>query len=325
MAPGNYITTVFRRCFTLGVLMSIVAFTIPPGIAQSFFGVPGCDSTPCINPVPCAHCTGSWTDQDGGSWFITSDASGSVTGNLLTTLAGCTTQSYTVTGTIVPVSGNQFVNGAASITLNATDPRPGTGGACSVATYANLTGSIENNGCDLVGPLNASLVTSLNSTTTTFTKPPDIPSGEVTNFQGWSTGIYVTVGQWRQQLQASVGMNGRQVTESSGFGSVTDTCFFTGSSVPVASISGGWWNVGFYSTDNWDDDYVGNTTAGVTYYRQHFRPPCSTTVPQQMNIAVHGMSGDTDAYADNAVGEGIPDYVTVTSTRNGQTQTTTWP
>lgn len=295
--------------------------------AQPFFtGVPGCNSTPCQNVVPCMQCSGIWVDQYGGAWNITSNPSYQVSGTVTTTSEACISQQYTVSGSITPTSGYGSSNGGTSISLTASNPQPGHDPNCTVAQQVTLTGNIENDGCDIVGPTNAVEKSAHGTFNTTFIKPADIPSGEVTNFQGWSTGTYTTVGQWRSALTSSVNLNGRQVIEQPGYGTYYDHCYFTGSAVPPVSISGGVWNVGYYFSNDWDDDYVGFSTVAVTYYRQNFRTPCSTNVPQQMNIFANGEnSGTYLPYSNSSVGEGIPNYVSVTSTRRGQTMTKNWP
>ncbi len=293
--------------------------------AQSFTGDPGCTGRPCPDVVPCRQCIGNWSDQFGGTWNITSDASYNVTGTVSTNVSGCVSQRYTVSGTISPSPGIFSSNGSTSISLTASNPQPGTDPNCEVAPQVTLTGNIENGGCDLVGPSAATENSVFGSFSTSFSKPADIPSGETTNFQGWSTGSYATVGQWRQVLTSNVNLDGRQVTEQPGFGAYQDTCTFSGSAVPPASLSGGVWNVSFYFPNNWDDDYVGYTTHAVTYYRMNFRPPCSTNVPQAMYVFTRGYNNSLSMYTNGSVGEGIPDYSNVTSTRDGQTMQKAWP
>lgn len=108
-------------------------------------------------------------------------------------------------------------------------------------------------------------------------------------------------------------------------GTYYDSCNFYGSSVPAASLTGGWWNVGFYYQNNWDDDYVGWPTDAVTYYRMNFRPPCSAQVPQGMYIAIQGQTGSSTQYASGYVGESIPNYADAASARDGQVSYTQWP
>jgi hypothetical protein len=317
------------KSLRISLLSSICMIILLGGLsasAQPFFtGVPGCTTHPCQNVVPCMQCTGNWTDQFTGTWSITSDASYHVTGRVNTAVPGCVHEQYTVSGTIHPTSGAGSINGGTSVNLTASSPSPGTDPGCQVAPQVILTANFENDGCDLVGPSNAVETSVFGNFSTTFSKPADTPSGETTYFQGWSS-VYLTVGQWRSTLTTSLNLNGRQVTEQPGFGTYRDNCYFTGSTVPPASLSGGVWNVGYYSTNNWDDDYVGFGTGAVTYYRGNFRTPCSTNVPQQMNIYTHGQDSFSFVpYSNNSVGEGIPNYVSVKSTRQGQTMTKNWP
>ena len=305
----------------------VLTFLTKSSLSQPFLtGVPGCTSTPCQNVVPCMQCTGTWQDQFYGTWSITSNASRQVTGTVSTAVPGCAAHRYTVSGTISLFTGVGSLNGSTSLNLTASNPQPSTDAHCQVAPQVTLGGSIENDGCDLVGPSNAVETSVFGNFSTTFSKPADVPSGEVTNFQGWSSGSYATVGQWRSALTTSLNLTGRQVTEKPGAGVVSDSCYFAGSIVPQVSLSGGVWNVGYYFTNDWDDDYVGFTTATVTYYRQNFRPPCSTNIPQQMNIFTHGENSPISvSYSTSSVGEGLPDYNNVTSTRRGQTMTKKWP
>jgi hypothetical protein len=272
------------------------------------------------------QCTGSWQDEFATVWKITSNASQEVAGTATSHVVGCVSQKYTVSGTLTAVTGIPPANGFASVDLTASGPQPGTDPHCNVAPTVNLTGNIENDGCDLVGPANAVEVSVFGSFDTTFSKPTDVPSGETTNFEGWSSGTLATVGQWRGKLTSSLNLNGKQVAEMPTGGTITDSCYFTGSTVPRATLSGGYWNVGYYFTNDWDDDYVGFTTAAVTYYRANNRPPCSTTIPQEMVIYADGEnSGSYIDYALGSVGEGIPNDVSVTSTRDGQTKMLNWP
>jgi hypothetical protein len=317
--PGSFKTFSGTMVNMLIISIGLLAPTL------SGQNTPGCTGRPCINAVPCDQCTGVWSDQYTGTWNINSDPSYNVRGYVDTNVPGCISHSWTVTGTITPVT-SAFSNGTTSISLTASNPLPPTDPNCTVAPTITLTATnIENGGCDLVGPSNATLSSVLGNFNTTFTKPADMPSGETTNFQGWSTGTYATVGQWRQVLTTTPSLDGRQVTEQPGTGTYQDTCYFTGSAVPAASLSGGVWNVGFYFPNNWDDDYVGWTTAAVTYYRMNFRPPCSSNVPQGMYIFTQGTNNNLVLYTNGSVGEGIPDYSNVTSTRNGQTMQVAWP
>jgi hypothetical protein len=86
----------------------------------------GCGSPTCEpNPVPCAHCTGSWTDQNGGTWNLTSDGSYNVTGTVTATVApGCPSFTYSVSGSIARWPGQFGGQGYTTFTWNASNPSP---------------------------------------------------------------------------------------------------------------------------------------------------------------------------------------------------------
>ena len=121
---------------------------------------------------------------------------------------------------------------------------------------------------------------------------------------------------------------GRQVSESTGFGTKYDNCFFTGSQVPkFDKVVGSQWNVGYYginppfitSVNEWADDYIGWNTSQVDYYRSH-SSNCGARIPQSMYITTQGLSGISQNYSNGSVGEDIyPDHVT--AIRNGVSQT----
>ena len=320
-----------RSCAVAALAMFFASVNAPAQI-----GVPGCTGTPCLNTVPCKQCTGRWTDDFGGTWNVTSSASDSASGTLFVNVQsfGCISQTYQVAGNLIPVAGT-IANGYASISLHATNPVPGYGGTgCryNIATYADLTAAIQNNGCDLVTYSSSTLVTDRGTVNTNLSRPADLPTGETTAFVGWSTGAYATIGQWRSALTGGINppptFDGRQVTEAAA-GESSDTCHFEGSRFQPAGLSGGVWNVGFYFYNTWDDDYVGNLPAAVTYYRQNLRPPCSATVPQGMYIFTHGQYGYEQSYESlyttGSVGEGIPDYTHIGSSRDGHTASKVWP
>ena len=299
-----------------------------PAVAQ--FGQAGCATAPCVNPVPCENCSGTWTDDYGAIWGVTSEqavtwGTWSVTGNVSVPhpITGCPRINYTVSGSVTQTWGSDTAYGATSFTWQASNPSPST--ICSgVTPFTSVTynGSIENNGC------NKGNGTWMNSSggsgSFTMSKPPEVPSGELTTSVGWSSGYGGSVHQWRQVLQGPF-LAGRQVAESPTGGDL-DTCNWPDSGVDNFRVTGGYWNVGFFFWDNtWGDDYIGWTGARVTYYRTNMRPPCSASAGQGMNIAIQGRSGALHNYLVGSIGTGLPDSVTVTSSRAGQTVSTTWP
>jgi len=86
---------------------------------------------PCIaNPVPCAHCAGTWTDATyGSSWTVSSDTnppepgiypvSGNVT--MASPVPGCPSVTWSITGTIAQT---QEMFGSTKITWNGDNPDP---------------------------------------------------------------------------------------------------------------------------------------------------------------------------------------------------------
>ncbi len=118
----------------------------------------GCQYPPCLpNPVPCAHCTGVWTDNSGAVWTISSNlfpqlmGTCPVSGSVLVphSVPGCPSITYSVTGGITHVAGSAFQRGTTNLTWSASNPSP-SGSCGNVSPMATLTptGSIANNGCD---------------------------------------------------------------------------------------------------------------------------------------------------------------------------------
>ena len=147
------------------------------------------------------------------------------------------------------------------------------------------------------------------------------PTGETTSFNGWATSQSLpTIGKWTQTLSpASPGFSGRVVTEQDPGGG-SDGCWFSGSSIAkIDKITGGTWTV--TSSNTWGDDYVGVDTGVISYYRGAGRAPCTFTVPQRMVI---NCSTGTSTYRNNTLGYTIGTS-TVSSIRDGSTQTQNWP
>ena len=311
----------------LATAVLVVAVQLP--FAAHLAAQAGCTGLPCTNPVPCYNCVGSWNDGTGVTWSLTSDSSYNVSGTavLAPVVPGCPSVTYsTVSGSISQGFRQDGTQGYTSFTWTARNPSPsGSCGGYTPATYITDSGSIQNNGCDKGS---GTWTDSYGGGSFVMSKPPNVPTSEITTPVGFSTGIYATVGQFRQTLQGPTwpyGYDGRQVSEASN-GTPADSCYFPGSIVPPYALSGGVWNVDYYYSSNvWADDYVGWPTGAVTYYRQNFRPPCSGSAPQGMYIAIGGTSGSRQLYSAGSVGATIPDYAQVTVTRNGQNQSTVWP
>jgi hypothetical protein len=163
----------------------------------------------------------------------------------------------------------------------------------------------------------------------TDTEPAQVtctkPTGETTSPTGWADSnnpSLPTVQKWMQTLTpSSVSFSGRTVKQfPSGTG--TDDCWFLGSDVPkhLQVSEGQSWTVN--SDNTWGPDGVGWPPFAVNYYRSFNRHPCSTSVTQRMDIYCGLVS--TLNYKFNTL-EGAIGSTTVSSTRNGQTVTRTWP
>lgn len=286
----------------------------------------GCMYAPCDNPVPCAHCNGTWTDDGGSNWTVASaSATGlgtyNVSGSVTTPhpVAGCPTITYTVTGSLTLSSG-----GITQIYWLAGSPSPSTScGGYTPVSSMTYRGEILNNGCDMGnGTWENSRGAKGNFD---MTKPPDLPDytpAETTVPVGWSS-QWPTVQQWRQTLQASTNFTGRQVLELPAYGA--DGCWFPGSIFAPYYIDGSGWFVGYWYFDNlWGDDYVGVAPAAATYYRTQGRAPCSAYAPQDMQIYVQDVNG-SQSYFQDVVGFTI-DFATVSSHKAGQSQVVVyWP
>jgi hypothetical protein len=152
------------------------------------------------------------------------------------------------------------------------------------------------------------------------TCPSTNPTGEVTASNGWGSGNEATSHLWRQRLQPfGTNFQGCEVTEADPGGG-TDSCWFAGSSFgPFNAITGGTWTV--ESNNYWGDDHVGWYTPAVTYYRAQGRAPCTATFPQSMRVV--RPSGNVE-YTRHMLSATIG-TTTVSSTRQGHTETKNWP
>ncbi len=147
-----------------------------------------------------------------------------------------------------------------------------------------------------------------------------LPAGEDTISNGWGTGTFETTHAWRQQLTpTTTDFSNCEVTEADG-GSGSDTCWFPGSSFgPALAVTGGTWTVG--ANNFWGDDFVGWFPAAINFYRSNGRAPCRASFIQSMRVV--RPSGNVQYIRHQHVwGMGT---TTVSSTRDGQTESKTWP
>lgn len=288
-------------------------------------GVDGCTIGPCVNAVPCRHCTGSWQDNSGNTWNITSSlADNTVSGSVTVPVpGGCPSITYQVSGSITPVGAAYYgARGYTQFTLHATNGSPST--PCNGLGPRNgtATGTISNDGCDIGGGTYRNDDGSA-SGAFSMAKMPDLPTGESTQPVGWWASD-PTVQLFRQTLQGDSfrPFDGRQVTESPG-PDVSDGCYFNNSAYPFR-VTGGAWVVGryafppyYFSSNQWIDDYVGFGADGVSYYRINGRAPCNSNAQQIMNIYTNGNTGMYRQYTSGYIGAGI-DVSTISVSRNNQ-------
>jgi hypothetical protein len=242
-----------------------------------------------------------------------------------------------VSGSITVPLQTDGTQGGTNYSLNASNPVPSSAcGGWTPDSTASFTGLIANLGNN-TGLGTLTIMGAVHGGAQLHKSTTDPVLSETTNAVGFGTGLYATIGQFRQVLNSSTGLtnifNGRQVNETAGAGSATDTCWFSGSLVPVYNqVTGSSWNVGYFSTlDNyWVDDYIGWNSSQVAYYQSHLPPgsSCSATFPQIMNISYGGIS--FSPYASDTIQATInpvmnPAGTGVSITRAGVTQSTYYP
>lgn len=316
-------------CFQPVNLLLVAVFACPVLQAQ----VPGCASPPCSpNPVPCAHCAGTWTDNLGGTWAVTSNTTPPSIGvyNVSGTLRvpnpsdpKCPTTTWIVTGYISQSFGSSSQRGTTTAHWVGANPLPS--GTCAGWTpFASIAfdGGILNNGCDL----NSGTWANSNGASGTFSmtkQPADLPNrspAETSVGVAW-WGMIPTVAVFEQTIGSSKYMAGRQVYEAAN-GAPTDGCWFVGSPYSKYALSGGGWYVGFYFFNNkWEYDYVGITPDAITFYRNNNRTPCLMSAPQAMKI----YSRDTSTYFTDTLYINLPDRVNYGVARAGAQAWRTWP
>lgn len=328
----------FLKAARLGIVLSVCA-------AFHANGQIGCQGTPsgpvvCNDPVPIVNLSGAWA-ATGEVWNVSASggsAFGTVSVQNPAAPFSCPTIVYSVSGTLSPSFQTDNVPGFVNFSWNASNPNPA--GACANFTPApsmNYTGTVANKSNDRATGDWSRPLPGGGTLTGTFTlnkNPRDIPTNEITDAVGFSSGLLETVAQFRQQLVAGSGSSdifkGRQVTETTGTGPNFDNCRVEGvTSVPRYAINNARWNVGYYGgLENWwVDDYIGWNTTQVNYYRTVLTPqsfPCGAQLPQAMVIAVDGSFGSTTQYKAHPIIVQLT-MTTVSSTRDGVTQAKPWP
>jgi hypothetical protein len=320
-------TWVCRPLLALTILMSGAAIARGQGC-----GVPRC----APNPVPCAHCTGTWTDNYGFVLTITSNnnpptpgtyaVTGTWTGTAIA--PGCPAATYQVSGTLTQSYGA----GTASLSVTGSSPSPS--GACLSTDgytwyYVDTqyeTVAITNDSCDYASGTWSNSIGGMGSIT--MTKPTDLPEltpAQSTAFICWWDAMACgpnpnwPVVLFEDTLQSAKDMAGRQVYESQG--GIYDGCWFPGTMYPYTGLSGGGWFVGYYYFDNrFDFDYVGVPAAVPGYIRTAGMTPCYQAVIQNMSIYSH--TGSPQYYSDTIFIDYQPGWFGVQ--KNGVTEWRTY-
>lgn len=311
---------VFRKVYLALATFGVLCIS-PSANSQSL----GCSSPPCsLNPVPCAHCTGAWSDGI-ATWTLASNnnppsqGSYSVSGSVSAPHPGgpgCPVTTWTVSGTIIHTPGTPTVRAVTGITWNASNPSPNIScGTHSPAASFSITGTILNNGCNTgSGTFSRPGISTSVSLSKTADVPDMSPYEYVSAIAWW--GISPTVMVFEQGLASTKSLAGRQVFEQPTSAS-TDTCWWVGSSFAYGGLSTGGWYVGaYYFNSQWHYDYVGMLHMGVDHYRSNGRIPCLVTIPQTMLIYSNDTSSSTP-YVYNTLYWNLPDYVNVGVSRAG--------
>lgn len=301
-----------------------------------YSGVDGCNPGPCPNATPCRHCTGSWTDNVGYRWAITTNlVTWVVTGtvSVANPVTGCPAFVFQVVGSITPTGGTYpFTPGSTKLYLHATSPSPAECGGV-IAQNGTVNVNIRNDGCDIAAGTAQNDDGSWYDPAYAMAKFPDLPAGESTKPVGWYS-VYPTIQQFRQTLAGQSGpFDGRQVAESAG-SDQNDGCYYSGAAAKGYAkfgVTGGWWIVGRYATpplyfysNYWIDDYVGMTPTVVSFYQQN-RAPCDAYAQQIMNICTNGQGCPyVRQYYQDYISYSVNKNSVVVG-RNGQYASRPWP
>jgi hypothetical protein len=319
-----------RRLVRTCMLGASLFFVTSPGQSQN----PSCQAPPCSpNPVPCAHCTGTWRDDGGAVWTVTSNTTPpsigvySVSGTVLVPapVYGCPNITYNVSGSISQTFGGANARGTAAIQWIATNPSPsGSCGNSTPVSSETYNGNILNDGCDFgSGTWNNSSGLNGSFSITKPTDRPDLYPAESSTPIAWYS-QNPTIMLYDQTIGSSKYTAGMQVFESSN-GNANDGCWFPGSVYAQYSLTGGGWFVGFYFFNNkWEYDYVGFFSQTVDYYRNSGRTPCLVTAPQAMNMYTRDTLSSFTYFTDD-IFINLPDNVNYGVARAGVQAWRTYP
>ena len=287
------------------------------------------------NPVPCAYCTGTWTDNYGWVYTISSnnnppsESTYSVSGTLQAPASYCSIRYQNVqSGTLSQTNGG---SGPATTELNITFSNPTPTGTCSlnkqhISNTQTISVKITNDDCDnAAGTWSNSDGVNGNLSMTKPTDFPDLSPPETTSVVSWWTDD-PTIMLYDETIGSSKSMAGRQVFEAAG--APNDTCWFINSLYNYSDLDGGGWYVGYYYFNNrFEYDYVGMFSSAVSYYKGLVpnsvnKTPCLVTVPQTMKI--YSRSG-SQAYFNDTLYWNLPDKVNYGVSKNNVQAWRTYP
>lgn len=98
---------------------------------------------PSPSRTSCNWYGGTWTDygNPNATWNLAQNSSGQITGTVSTTLPGCATTTWTVSGSIDPANPDSMFS------LTASNPSPPGSGSCVAATTHSVNGQLLNAYC----------------------------------------------------------------------------------------------------------------------------------------------------------------------------------
>lgn len=302
------------------------------------------DGPPCSpNPVPCAHCNGTWTDDDvwPNTYEVFSEPNPSAPRTY--NVSGTATKSdlfgeackftYTISGTIVQTYGTGTTELSWTMTdHNQTCTYTDENGNPLVLDSVSFTfnGRMSNNSCDIAAGALRNVDGSYDNPGLTMTKPADIPDRlpyETSTAVEWSP-VEGTKLRFEGTIQASSSFAGRQVWESTGSAGGTDSCWDQQAGLDGAAsfvgVTGGGWYVGYFSFGSeYYPDVIGYPATYVDYYRSRGKTPCSAIINQNMNLYTQGTSS-FELYKQNVLQVDILDSINIRVTRDGRSAQRQW-
>jgi hypothetical protein len=256
-----------------------------------------------------------WEWSTTGHFYLSQSSNGGLTGRM----AGYVSSSCSGTDEYYNMNG-AFNSSNGNFSLTATY----TGSNSGCAPIINMSGTVTGPGCTaasgswsndrgLSGPL-------------AMTQACQVPMGEtVPAFQSWSTAPPDTfpVAIFYQQLSPATTYNwgGRTITETFPTNGV-DSCWYPGSLIGKGGINHPPLLQTFSSNQEGYNDKLGLGTSNASYYRQHGRAPCGTTLYQTMVMDCPNPPGN-QSFATGTLFLGVG-QTTVTDIRNNVPATEVW-